>query len=109
MYSFKDKTIYLETDVDLQNIPWNPIGNNFPDESGNYYNRFTGAVFNGNGHVVYNLLIDASTLEHRGQANCGLFGFAENSSILNLGIENGRLVNSILARHMRGKTFPKSH
>ena len=31
MYSFRDKTIYLETDVDLQNKPWTPIGNNFSD------------------------------------------------------------------------------
>ena len=95
MYSFKGKTIYLEVDVDLQNKPWNPIGNNFPDQSGNNYNRLSGAVFNGNGHTVYNLLIDASKLTPQGSANCGLFGFAENSSILNLGIEGGRLINTV--------------
>ena len=95
MYSFKGKTIYLEVDVDLQNKPWNPIGNNFSDQSGNNYNRLSGAVFNGNGHTVYNLLIDASKLTPQGSANCGLFGFAENSSILNLGIEGGRLINNV--------------
>ena len=95
MYSFKDKTVYLEVDVNLQNKPWNPIGNNFPDQSGNSYNRLSGAIFNGNGHIIYNLLIDASTLDPQGSANCGLFGFAENSSILNLGIEDGKLINNV--------------
>ena len=94
-YSFKDKTIYLETDVDLQNKPWTPIGNNFKDQSGNNYNRLSGAVFNGNGHIIYNLFIDASKLEHTGEANCGFFGFVENSSISNLGIESGVLLNEV--------------
>ena len=95
MYSFKDKTIYLETDVDLQNIPWTPIGNKFPDQSGNSYNRLSGAVFNGNSHVIRNLFIDASKLENTGDANCGLFGFAENINILNLCIEDGVLLNEV--------------
>ena len=95
MYSFRDKTIYLETDVDLQNKPWTPIGNNFSDQSGNNYNRLSGAVFNGNGHIIYNLFIDASKLEHTGEANRGFFGFVENSSISNLGIENGVLLNEV--------------
>ena len=86
---------YTETDVDLQNIPWTPIGNKFPDQSGNSYNRLSGAVFNGNSHVIRNLFIDASKLENTGDANCGLFGFAENINILNLCIEDGVLLNEV--------------
>ena len=43
---------------------------------------FTGE-FDGNGHIIKNLFIDAGSMD-----NVGLFGFIENAAIHNIGLEN---------------------
>ena len=63
-------------DIDLSSVAnWEPIGT---DD----HNNFMG-IFDGNGHVIKNLTIN------RGEKDCvGLFGYAKNATIKNLGLEN---------------------
>ncbi len=77
-----DKYYILNTDIDLNGIDFcnAPIGYNI---------EFSG-VFDGNGHVVSNLLIDTEGLN---TSNLGLFGTlqGEHSAVRNLGVENGSI------------------
>ena len=57
-------TITLQNDIDLANLPWDPIGDTF----GAY--QFNG-TFDGNGKVIKNVYVDRSNLSDR---PAGLFG-----------------------------------
>lgn len=61
--SYQNKYFKLTADIDLNNIPWTPIGNDA-------YASFGGA-FDGGGHTIYNLNIDTS---EDSAAYTGLFG-----------------------------------
>ena len=72
-------TFVLAEDIDLsvysQGEGWNPIGNDT--------NPFRG-TFNGNGHIVSNLVINRSGEDHQ-----GMFGYSEEEvQFFNLGLEN---------------------
>ena len=73
--------ITLNADIDLNNMPWTPIGFNSNDEVGNE-NYFTG-TFDGNGHTIKNLYIDVE--DHGG---VGFFGAIHNATIKNVTFEN---------------------
>ena len=75
--SFKGKTLRLMADIDLKNRNFMPIGGNGTSTA------FQGN-FDGNGHVIRNLLIFRP-----GVSNVGLFGRTESATIKDLGIENG--------------------
>jgi hypothetical protein len=74
-----DKHYVLNTDIDLSGVQFcnAPLG---------YGLAFTG-VFDGNGHVVTNLLIDTEDLD---TDRLGLFGYISTASakVINLGVEN---------------------
>ena len=71
----------LNADIDLDNMPWTPIGFNPNEEAGNE-NYFTG-TFDGNGHEIRNLYIDV-----KDKGGVGLFGAVNNATIKNLTLRN---------------------
>ncbi len=78
---FAGVTITLDSDINLNNIPWTPIGDVDADE----YVGFKG-TFNGNGHTIYNLNIETASW---GQ---GLFGYlAEHCTVKNVNIHNANV------------------
>ncbi len=80
-HTFTGETICLDTDIDLQNRLWVPIGGN-----ASYHvsdpPSFKGC-FRGQGHRIRNLSILS------GNDDVGLFGYVYEGTVENLGIESG--------------------
>ena len=76
--TFEDKLIILENDIDLDFIPWVPIGNDidFP---------FMG-TFEGNGKTISNLHLQ----DYYDSSYTGLFGVAKNASIQNFKVDHAK-------------------
>lgn len=75
--SYKDKTIYLEEDIDLSSIAdWEPIGSTDHNFSG---------IFDGNGKTVSNLTIEYNSPE---KAHQGLFGTIASATVQNINVNN---------------------
>ena len=90
MANFKDKTVYLENDLDLGGHEWISIG----DGANTAWESFQG-VFDGQSHVVYNLYSHEGTQSENQSNNLlrnGLFGSIYNATVKNLGIENADIV-----------------
>lgn len=68
-------------DIDLNNKPWNPIGN------GHDGNSFWG-IYNGNGHCIKNIYVKQS------QQFAGLFGHL-GGQVVNLRIESGNIYGDV--------------
>ena len=79
--TFKGKTFKLESDINLNNSPWTPIG---------YWETFEG-TFDGGNHTISNLNVNAT------EADCylGLFGCTNNAVIKNLNIHNASIKASV--------------
>jgi|GEM_PF-2173885 len=77
--TFAGKTLILDMDIDLNNLPWTPIG----DKS----NRFMG-TFDGNGKTISNLKVNSDV------QGSGLFGGVQTATISNLTIENANIVST---------------
>ncbi len=86
--NFAGQTITLASDIDLNNIPWTPIG-----QTG--ATQFAGA-FDGNGKTIYNLNID-NTANTNQYGAAGLFGWVEqhsgSNSIKNLTIDGVKIAS----------------
>ncbi len=65
----------LTDDIDLGSREWTPIGDTA------YITYAYGGTFDGQGHTISNLKIDATT------ANCGLFALVNGATIQNLNVE----------------------
>ena len=80
---FNGKTVILANDIDLNNIPWKPIGSKKPS-----VNMFKG-TFDGNNKTIKNLRIT-------GEEYVGLFGYIEHdaTTIKNLNITNANIEGS---------------
>ena len=76
--NYSDKYFKLMKDIDLNNTNWVSIGQDSTPFMGH---------FDGNHHIIYNLSIDFSSL-YSSTLGVGLFGFAQEGSISNLGIVN---------------------
>ena len=92
MANFKDKTIYLENDLDLGGHEWISIGDGANTDVGSFQ-----GVFDGQSHVVYNLYShEGLKSENKDNNNNlyrnGLFGSIYNATVKNLGIENAYIV-----------------
>ena len=92
MANFKDKTIYLENDLDLGGHEWISIGDGANTAGGSFQ-----GVFDGQSHVVYNLYShEGLKSENKDNNNNlyrnGLFGAIYNATVQNLGIENADIV-----------------
>ena len=81
--NFDNTYFRMTNDIDLDVAPyntgegWEPIGT--------IDHPFTG-VFDGNGFAIKNIMINRSSILY-----VGLFGYSENSKIMNLGIESGSI------------------
>ena len=89
---FKDKTVYLDNDLDLGGHEWISIGDGANTEVGSFQ-----GVFDGQSHVVYNLYShEGLKSENKDNNNNlyrnGLFGAIYNATVQNLGIENADIV-----------------
>ena len=92
MANFKDKTVYLENDLDLGGHEWISIGDGAKTAGGSFQ-----GVFDGQSHVVYNLYShEGLKSENKDNNNNlyrnGLFGAIYNATVQNLGIENADIV-----------------
>ena len=74
----------LENDIDYENNAWTPIGKSNVNGNKGFYGGF-----DGNGHVVKNLVIDGGDNYY-----CGFFGLANSATISDLGIESFTLEHS---------------
>ena len=92
--SFKGVSINLNSDVDLMNIDWTPIGNSTTKFQGN---------FNGNGHTIKNLKID-----NRGTSYQGLFGFTTDGKIGNFTVENASVAGRLGVGVVSGSPYTSS-
>ena len=87
---FKDKTVYLDNDLDLSGHEWNSIGDGANTDVGSFQ-----GVFDGQSHVIYNLYSHEGTQSENKSNNLyrnGLFGSIYNATVKNLGIENADIV-----------------
>ncbi|MDB1914861.1 hypothetical protein [Collinsella aerofaciens] len=90
--NFKDKTVYLDNDLDLGRHEWISIGNGANTAWGSFQ-----GIFDGQSHVVYNLYShEGLKSENKDNNNNlyrnGLFGAIYNATVQNLGIENADIV-----------------
>jgi len=69
-------TYHLTDDIDLSGADWVPIGGN-----SDFTNWFTG-TFDGQGYIIRNMKITGAGYDHN-----GLFGFARDATIKNIGLE----------------------
>ena len=74
---FKGVTFKLVEDIDLEGALWTPIGNHS-------YDRMFAGTFDGNGHIISNLVVNNAD-------NAGLFGELCGATIKNVTIENFNL------------------
>ncbi|MBQ7855817.1 MAG: hypothetical protein IJ348_01720 [Alistipes sp.] len=93
--SFKGKKVILDTDIDLGNKEWTPIGNST--------NKFQG-IFDGAGHTISNLKISGS-----GKSNIGLFGVTTDGEIKNLVIENADIVGRLNVGVVAGTPYTSKY
>lgn len=84
--SFEGKTIRLMNDIDLNNLPWTPIGTSeYP---------FKGTL-DGNGKVIKNMNVGTTAYARSRAASVttgtGLFGVTENATIIDVSISNAQV------------------
>ena len=90
--TFKDQTVVMVADIDLKNIPWTPIGN--------WDNTFEG-TFNGQGHTISNLYIDAPEGE-----GIGLFGVTVGATIKGVTLHNVEVNAYSMVAGLVGAAYP---
>ncbi len=81
--TFKDKTVILDSNINLEGINWTPIGLT-GDQAG-----FQG-TFDGNNKTIFNLTVNNST---RAYQSAGLFGSARYATIKNFTINGANIYN----------------
>ena len=75
--TFKNYTVTLDADIDLNNQPWTPIGTSTNAFKGN---------FDGKGHKISNLKAGTNS-----QSDVGLFGHTTDGTIKNIHIHNAEI------------------
>ena len=84
-----DLNAKLTADIDLENKPWTPIGNNpwiYLLSANDRPGEFTG-TFDGDGHVVKNLYINIDNADDNTGNKQGLFGLVTGKAVIkNLGV-----------------------
>ncbi|MBQ4268234.1 MAG: leucine-rich repeat domain-containing protein, partial [Clostridia bacterium] len=87
---FKDKTIKLNADLDLKNVPWTPIGTNPNPFRGN---------FDGQNHTISNLDVDnAGWAGLFGHVGLGVGSTIENVKVVNATIRSNRMAGVIVGQ-----------
>ncbi len=90
---FSGKTIKLMNDVDLNNTPWEPIG-----QTG--ATQFMG-IFDGGENTIFNLNVDNSQLRNNHTA-VGLFGWLNAATVKNVKVKNATIVGNHYAGTIAG-------
>ncbi len=85
---FYNKYFKMTCNIDLNNKEWTPIGYNCANAMTSY--SFNGH-FDGDGHVIYNLVIGSNNNQYLCAA---LFGAVFAGSVKNLGIESGNVYSN---------------
>lgn len=89
--SFTGKTIKLSGNIDLKHMNWAPIGT--------WDNAFEGE-FDGQGHTISNLYINAPKLE-----GVGLFGVAQNATIKGIRVNNANITGYSMLGTIAGSPY----
>lgn len=87
---FADDHYKMTADIYMSTLDFQPIGQE---------NHFSG-VFDGDGHVISNLIIQQPSKD-----NVGLFGFVEGGTVKNLGIKKGNITVSSKTGAIVGRTM----
>ena len=96
-FSFKDQTVKLTADIDLQNEEWTPIGN---------IEAFFQGTFDGQGHTISNLKITKGTSNIAANCYIGFFGHTKSpATITNLTINNVDITGSLYVGAIVGYGF----
>lgn len=82
--TFENYRVTLNTDIDLGNKPWTPIGNGSRGSEGG--SSFSG-VFDGNGHTIRNI----NVTEDRDNYGAGLFSVVKGGTVKNITVEGGSI------------------
>ncbi len=85
--SFKDKTVVLCADIDLEHKEWIPIGGNVATTE-HSYPSFSG-TFDGGKHSIRNLVVSGNN------AYTGLFGSVSDAVIQDLSLESGMVLGNV--------------
>ena len=86
--SYEDMYLTLNTDIDLANIPFAPIGGN------RKYDFYFSGNFNGNGHTIKGLNLD-TTVTNDKNPYVGLFGIVNKGGVIrNLNVEGSFNANT---------------
>lgn len=83
--TFAGKTVVLDSDIDLNNVAWTPIGN-----VAAYPGKTFNGTFDGNGKVISNLNVTDKSANH---AAAGLFG-SHIGTIQNVTVKGATIVSS---------------
>ena len=94
--SFKDKTIRLDKDVNLNNLAWNPIGR-IGVSSTDFTYAFKG-TFDGQGHTIYNLNVSS-------EGWAGVFGIVYKGNIKGLSVTGVKINSSRMAGAIVGQIY----
>ncbi len=98
---YKGKFFKLTVDIDLANHPWYPIGGgtkNSNIEAADVERTYFAGHFDGDCHVVKNLVLATESPEGYKIHKLGLFGYIAGGSIRNIGIESGNITLSTNTR-----------
>lgn len=96
-FSFKDQTVKLTADIDLQNEEWTPIGN---------IDAIFQGTFDGQGHTISNLKITKGTSKIAANCYIGFFGHTKSpATITNLTINNVDITGSLYVGAIVGYGF----
>ncbi len=101
--TFKNVTIKLMGDIDLNNIAWSDIG--YDDRKDQFEARAFAGTFDGNGHTIYNLNV-SSKCEDADRATAGLFNtVATGATIKNVTIKNATIHSTHYAGGIVGYSY----
>lgn len=96
-FSFKDQTVKLTADIDLQTEEWTPIGN---------IDAIFQGTFDGQGHTISNLKITKGTSKIAANCYIGFFGHTKSpATITNLTINNVDITGSLYVGAIVGYGF----
>ncbi|MBQ7661304.1 MAG: hypothetical protein IJS44_04550, partial [Clostridia bacterium] len=92
--TFQGKTVKLDSDINLNNISWTPIG----DFNGTNFTKAFRGTFDGQGHTVSNYTVDT----HGG---AGLFGEVYLGTIKNVTVKNVTVTANRMAGALVGQLY----
>ena len=93
--SYKNETVKLTADIDLENKEWTPIG-----KSGSTFQ----GTFDGQGHTISNLKTGSSQ-----QSDVGLFGVTANGEVKNFTLQNANVTGYLDVGAIAGTPYTSKY